>query len=51
MRRSCLMLMTTRALAALLLLAVALFSGPTRGERIAMHALSHLDAPSGLGAA
>ena len=51
MRRSCLMLMTTRALAALLLLAVALFSGPTRGERIAMHALSHLDAPYVLGAA
>ena len=51
MRRSCLMLMTTRMLAVLLLLTVALLSGLTRSEQIAMHALSHLDAPYVLGAA
>lgn len=45
MRRSCLILLTTRWLAVLLVITVTLFSGMTRGEHIALDALSHLDAP------
>lgn len=46
MRRfSRLIYMTTVALSMLLVLCMLLFSGPTRGERIAMDALSHLGEP------
>lgn len=50
-RRSRLILLTTRALSILLVLTFILFSGYTRGERIAMDALSHLGEPYVFGAA
>lgn len=43
-RRSRLVLLTTQSLALLLVLTFLLFSGLTRGEQIAMDALSHLGA-------
>ena len=46
MRRfGCLIHITTALLSILLVLCMLLFSGPTRGERIAMDALSHLGQP------
>lgn len=51
MRKNCLILLTIRILAALLVLTMLLFSGLTRGERIALDALTHLGAPYVLGKA
>ncbi len=49
MRRSVLTILTTRTLAFFLFLTLFFCSGYTRGEKIAMHALTHLDAPYVLG--
>lgn len=51
MRFSHLIYLTTVILSMLLVLSMLLFSGPTRGELIAMDALSHLGAPYVFGAA
>lgn len=50
-RKSHLILLTTQALSMLLVLILLLFSGYTRGEQIAMDALSHLGKPYVFGAA
>lgn len=45
MKKSKLILLTNNVLAICLIIILALFSGLTQGEIIALHALEHLDAP------